>query len=99
MPGLMRRLLRFIAYVWATPTTLAAFAVFLAPFWLIRQLRPSRWHDGVWEWSVVTDSWFWRHYTERGWSGTTLGYCVLFSPGQEHVRRVAVHERRHVWQA
>jgi hypothetical protein len=95
----MRRWLRFLGYVWATPTSLAAFVFFLAPFWLARQVRPTRWRDGVWEWSVVPHTWFWRRYTQRGWSGTSLGYCVIFSPGQAEVRRVALHERRHVWQS
>ena len=95
----MRRAFRLIGYVWPTPTTLAALGVFLVPFWLGRQVRPTRWHNGVWEWSVVPNTWFWRRYTVPGWSGTTLGYCVLFSPGKEAVEHVAIHERRHVWQA
>lgn len=95
----MRRLLRIIGYFWATPTSLAAFLFFLAPFWLAGQVRPTRWHLGVWEWSILPGRWFWRNYTGRGWSGTTLGYCVIFSPGQQDVARVAIHERRHVWQA
>jgi hypothetical protein len=90
---------RFLGYVWATPTTLAGFFFFILPAWFLRQIHPVRWRDGVWEWEVVRHSWIWRRYSMRGWSATTLGYVVFYSPGQQDVRRVALHERRHVWQA
>jgi hypothetical protein len=93
------RLGRFAGYLWATPTTFAAWAVFLGPGWVLGQLRPRRWHDGVWEWAVVPRTLLWRVYSEPGWRGTTLGYCVFYSPGAEDDARVVTHERRHVWQA
>ena len=92
------RVLGAIGYLWAAPTT-AAGLLFLLPMWALGQVAPRRWSDGVWEWSVVFGSRFWRRYTQRGWAGTTLGFCVMYSPGKEHVRSVAIHERRHVWQA
>jgi hypothetical protein len=95
--GWLRVIVRVIAYLWATPTTLGGL-LFLVPMWALGQLRPMRWRDGVWEWGVVPRSWLWRRYSVRGWSGTTLGYCVFYSPGMERRRDVVIHERRHVWQ-
>ncbi len=91
--------LRLIGYVWSAPTTIAALIAFLIPMWGLGQLRPLRWHDGVWEWTIVPRSWMWNRYTKPGWAATTLGWCVFFSPGLEHDPSVAIHERRHVWQA
>jgi hypothetical protein len=92
------RALRTLGYLWAAPTTLASVVVFLLPMWALRQLRPLRWRAGAWEWSVVLGSRFWRAYSLRGWSATTLGWAIFFSPHATDVASVAVHERRHVAQ-
>jgi hypothetical protein len=96
---MIRRLFQLLGYVWATPTVLGALVFFLLPFWATGQLRPLRWHEGVWEWTIRPRSWLWRRYTVPGWRATTLGWCVFYSPGAEHDLAVAIHERRHVWQA
>jgi hypothetical protein len=88
-----------VGYAWATPTTAASLAAFLLPMWALRQVRPGRWREGAWEWNVRPGSWFWRKYSrDGGWAGTTLGYCILFSPGAAEAAGTAVHERRHVAQ-
>ncbi len=94
-----RRFLFLLGYVWASPTVLGALLLFLLPCWVAGQLRPLRWHDGVWDWLIVPRSRLWRSYTLPGWRATTLGWCVFYSPGAEGDRSVAIHERRHVWQA
>ncbi len=89
---------RLLGYLWATPTTLASVLGFLLPMWALQQLRPRCWRAGAWEWSVVEGSRFWRAYSLRGWSATTLGWCIFFSPLADRAENVAVHERRHVAQ-
>ena len=90
--------MRPLGYVWATPTTLACLLVFLLPMWAMRQVRPSLWRSGAWEWLVVPGSRFERWWVLGGrWSGVTLGVCVLFASGAAAARS-AVHERRHVAQ-
>src|SRR5262249_26351531 len=71
----------------------------LLPLWALRQALPGRWRDGAWEWKVRPGSRFWRWYSrDGGWSATTLGWCILFSPGAAEEASTAVHERRHVAQ-
>ena len=92
------RWLRRLGYLWATPTTLVCLAGLLLPLWALRQIRPRIWRAGAWEWSVVPESIFFRAYSLRGWSGTTLGWSILFSPLAHRDDSVAIHERRHVFQ-
>jgi hypothetical protein len=93
------RPLAALGYAWATPTTLGSLALFLLPMWVLRQARPGRWRDGAWEWVVRPGSRFWRWYSKKGaWAGTTLGWCILFSPGAAEDAAIALHERRHVSQ-
>jgi hypothetical protein len=87
-----------LGYLWAAPTTLLSVVVFLLPMWALQQIRPRRWREGAWEWSVVAGSRFWRAYSLHGWSATTLGWCIFFSPLAERADNVARHERRHVAQ-
>ena len=88
-----------LGYAWATPTTLGSLVLFLLPLWALRQARPARWRDGAWEWSIRPGSRFWRWYSrDGGWAGTTLGFCILFSPGAADEPSTALHERRHVFQ-
>ena len=92
------RSLRALGYVWSTPTTAACIVLFLAPMWVLRQVRPWRWRDGAWEWTVTQGSLFWRWYVrDGGWGATTLGWCILFASSAD-AQRLAVHERRHVAQ-
>ncbi len=95
----MTVLLHILGYLWATPTTLASLILFLLPMWALRQIRPARWRAGAWEWLVVPRSRFCRSYSvHAGWSGTTLGWCIFFSPSADQNASIAVHERRHVAQ-
>jgi hypothetical protein len=93
----MKRVLKALGYVWATPTTLFFLILFLLPMWFFGQFKPLRWADGAWEWVIVKDSFFYAIYGEA-WAATTLGYCIMLNPDYVDNPMTHVHERRHVWQ-
>ena len=91
--------LRALGYLWATPTTVASLILWFLPMWVLGQLRPVRWYDGVWEWALMPLSWFEERYCHRSnYAATTLGYCIFLCHGYENSNRIHVHERRHVVQ-
>lgn len=95
----MKQALRFLGYCWAGPTTLLAVVLFLVPLWALRQMQPARWREGAWEWEIVLNSWWYRHWSLAGWWATTLGWVIFFSPGRSDWPTCASHERVHVWQS
>jgi hypothetical protein len=95
----LRRALRGVGYLWSAPTVAICLLVWFLPLWLAGQLRPARFRDGAWEWSVVPDSLLFKRYSVKGWAATTLGWAIFFSPGTAEDRRTAIHERAHVVQS
>lgn len=93
----LTRALKVLGYIWASPTSIGALIIWFLPLWLFRQLRPTRWSDGAWEWGVVPGSWFEAKYSGT-WAATTLGFIIFLSPGYESDQNTHVHERRHVQQ-
>lgn len=93
----MKKVLRFLGYVWATPTTALMLLVWLLPMWAFMQVRPLRWKDGAWEWVVGRLSFLDAMYGST-WAATTLGWCIMYTPNYVDNPVTAVHERRHVFQ-
>lgn len=62
------------------------------------QIERHGWHFGVYEYSVIEDSWLDRNFFAEKWAGVCLGLFIWYAPGFNNKSKTLAHERRHAEQ-
>jgi hypothetical protein len=89
--------LKVLAGVWSFPTMALGFLFVLLPLWIGRQISPTGWSDGAWEWLVESGSRL--HGKAKTWAAFSLGWSVVyFNDNHRKSHSTRIHERVHLKQ-